>query len=770
MNLSRFQSVGYDEFLRDFYKEKYKDKKIDVVIAALSPSLNFALAHMREIAPAAPIVFCGVDPRDIDGKDLGENVTGVLVRRDFTGTLESALRMQPDTRDVVFIAGTSAFDQQLAQAAKEQLRPLENRVSISYLTDLSLDSVLKRVSQLPPHTIVLFSTFFRDAAGETFVTHEVATRVSDAASVPVYGFVDQYLGRGIVGGHLYSVEAHGTKAAEEALQILHGESVKNIPIVEGNTSVYMFDARQLERWNIDERNLPLGSVVQFREPTVWEEYRWYIVGIIFILAVQSALIGLLLYLRYRRREAEAENTRLHGRLKDIVSNVPGIVWESRTDPAINKRRTTFISDYVERMLGYTADEWLKQPPGFGIQIVPEEERERVLRESDEVIESRKEAVSEFRWVTKDGRIRWVENHLSPIVDGNSSVVGLRGVALDVTERKAAEDRARDTEERNTAIVTAIPDMFFLSSIDGVCLDYQVKNPEDLLLDPEEFLGKNLRDFLPPELAAEHLASFERAAGGAGLQVLEYRFANEKGEKWYESRIVPIGDKVLNVIRDITDLKRSQMEAQEISGRLITAHEDERARLARELHDDACQNLALLSIDLEVLRQNTPTDNGSAEKIRALSERAGELSNDLRRLSYQLHPARLEHLGLAASIRGFCKEMETAHSLEIEFVEANVPVTLPEPISLNVYRIVQESIQNIVKHSGASEASVTLSGNGNELQLTISDNGRGFDPKSPVPEASLGLTSLRERIRLLHGKMSINSRPDKGTRIEATIPV
>ena len=213
-----------------------------------------------------------------------------------------------------------------------------------------------------------------------------------------------------------------------------------------------------------------------------------------------------------------------------------------------------------------------------------------------------------------------------------------------------------------------------------------------------------------------------------------------------------------------------MEAQEISGRLITAHEDERARLARELHDDACQNLALLSIDLEVLRQNTPTDNGSGEKIKALSERAGELSNDLRRLSYQLHPARLEHLGLAASIRGFCKEMETAHSLEIEFVEANVPVTLPEPISLNVYRIVQESIQNIVKHSGASEASVTLSGNGNELQLTISDNGRGFDPKSPVPEASLGLTSLRERIRLLHGKMSINSRPDKGTRIEATIPV
>ena len=899
MNLSRFQRDGYEEFLRDYYKEKYKNKKIDAVIAALGPSLNFALAHMQEIAPNVPIIFCGVDEYDLEGKTLGENVTGVLVKRDFTGTLEAALRMQPDTRQVIFVGGSSDFDQQLTARAAQQLKAYEDRVAISYLTGQPLDNVLKTVSQLPPYTVILYSTLFKDGAGESFVTHEVATLISTTASAPVYGFVDQYLGRGIVGGHLYSVEAHGTKAAEQVLRILHGESAKNIPVVEGSSSFDMFDARQLKRWNIDERNLPLGSVIQFREPTLWEDYKWYILGMTLLLAAESLLIGFLIYLRHRQRQAEEQNTHLHNRLKEIVSNVPGIVWESRTDPAISGRRTTFISDYVERMLGYTPEEWLRQQPGFGLKVIQQEDRDRVQGESDKVIETGDEAVSEYRWLTKDGRLLWVENHIAPIVDEKNHVVGLRGVALDVTDRKAAEEKVRQTEERNTAIVTAIPDMLFLVSPKGVCIDYHVNDPEELLIPPEEFLGKHLTDLLPPELAEEFLEGFERASAEPGPQIIEYKLALGGAEKWFESRIVRTGSNFLNVVRDITErratekalqqsenrlrmaqqaarvgtwewdiatgvsvwsemiwellglesndgdttvkrfvefihpedrervfrkvtavladgeeyydefrvvrtdgrtlwlaskgalirsgdgepermlgvniditeLKNTQLEAQEISGRLISAHEDERARLARELHDDACQNLALLAIELELLEQ-IPTTEGECirSKLKVLSERVSELSTELRRMSHQLHPARLAHLGLASAVRGFCKEIEAAHDLKIEFVEANTPPTLPESTSLNIYRIIQESLQNVVKHSGASEASVILSANGNSLQLTISDNGRGFDAKIAAPAESLGLISLRERIRLLHGTISIDSRPDSGTRIEATVPI
>jgi hypothetical protein len=205
MNLSRFQRDGYEDFLRDYYREKYKGKKIDVVIAALSPSLSFALAHMQEIAPGAPIVFCGVDPSEIAGKDLGKNITGVLVKRDFTGTLDAALKMQPDTRKVVFIGGSSAFDRQLTGVATEQLKPYENRVSISYLTDQPLDNILKTVSQLPLTRLCSTPLSLRTEPESRSSLTRLRQRISDAANVPVYGFLDQYLGRGIVGGHLYSL-------------------------------------------------------------------------------------------------------------------------------------------------------------------------------------------------------------------------------------------------------------------------------------------------------------------------------------------------------------------------------------------------------------------------------------------------------------------------------------------------------------------------------------------------------------------------------------
>lgn len=426
MDLSRFYESGYLLSLRDYYKQKYSRKKLDVVIAVLGPSLDFALAHMEEIAPGAPIVFCGVDRSEMQQLSLRSNVTGVLVKRDFKGTLDVALKLQPDTRQVVFIAGTSTFDKYLLEQASQDLKPYEDRLKFTYLTDLPLSSTLNEISQLPSDTIILYSTVFRDGAGSTYVPHEVISRVSQTANVPVYGFVDQYLGRGIVGGHLYSFEAHGSKAADLALRILRGERAADIPIVEAAASVDMFDARQLRRWKISEQSLPPGSVVNFRELTLWQLYKWRILGVLALIALQSLLIAFLLIER-RRRQIAAEARR---HLATIV--------ESSDDAILSKTLDGRILSWnagAELMYGYSANEMIGQPVS---KLAPADKKGEVSDIIERIIGGEHVDHFETERVTKDGRQIYVSLTISALQDEHGKITGASTIARDITKRKESE--------------------------------------------------------------------------------------------------------------------------------------------------------------------------------------------------------------------------------------------------------------------------------------------------------------------------------------------
>ena len=265
MDLSRFGSDTYLRLLREHVRAKYAAKKIDVVIAAMGPSLDFVLGGGDLLFPGTPIVFCGIDRREIERRVLPGNVTGVLLKREFSPTLQVALRLHPDTTRVVFVGGTSDFDARLIEQARGEFRSYEDRLSFTFLTTLPFRELLAELTHLPPHTIVLYATMFRDGAGEAFVPHEVAERISAAANVPVYGFLDQFLGRGIVGGHVYSLDAHGRQAAGLARQILAGREPSELPLMEGGAGASLFDWRQLQRWHIAESLLPAGSLIRFRE-------------------------------------------------------------------------------------------------------------------------------------------------------------------------------------------------------------------------------------------------------------------------------------------------------------------------------------------------------------------------------------------------------------------------------------------------------------------------------------------------------------------------
>ena len=304
MDLSRFGSDTYRTHLRDFLRAKYADKKIDAAVAIISPALDFLLKHGAEIFPGAQIVFCGIDRRELGDRLLPSHIAGVFVKRQFSPSLEIALKIHPLTEHVVVVAGTSEFDRRLLDQAREELGSYEHRLHFSYLTSLPLTKLLDQLSRLPPQSVILFTTLFQDGAGETFVPHDVVERVSSIANAPVYGFLDQYLGRGIVGGSLYSVSAHGAEAAKLVSQVLAGTKPSGSLVVDVQTDLVQFDWRQLQRWGISKVSLPANAEIRFRAPNLWNQYRWYILIGLSALLAEAAIIAGLVVERYRRRAAE----------------------------------------------------------------------------------------------------------------------------------------------------------------------------------------------------------------------------------------------------------------------------------------------------------------------------------------------------------------------------------------------------------------------------------------------------------------------------------
>ena len=271
-------------------------------------------------------------------------------------------------------------------------------------------------------------------------------------------------------------------------------------------------------------------------------------------------------------------------------------------------------------------------------------------------------------------------------------------------------------------------------------------------------------------------SIQRIVSGKQVEFQEeYILKSLETPRWFLTRAtlieMPDGFRIMVTLEDVTRRRQAEEELRNIGGRLINAQEEERTRLARELHDDLSQRLALLSLEIEQMRPQIPAgQNGLNNSVDRLSKKTQELGSDIHRLSYQLHPFKLDHLGLSAAIESLCVELSAHRDLEIKFRKQGFPAVLPEDVTLCAFRIAQESLHNVVKHSGASEAQVVITKTASVVRLRISDNGVGFDVELVKRKKRLGLISIKERLRLVDGKISIRSQPNKGTQIDVSIPL
>jgi ABC-type uncharacterized transport system substrate-binding protein len=300
--------VEYLRKLIETYRLKYRASLPSLVVAIFTPAVRLLLDHRRELFPGIPIVLCFTEFSAQHLEQLPPDVTGVVTKPDFAGTLELMSRLHPDLRRIVLIVGSSDVDALREQEVRKALQPFGSKLEFTWLRGLPLCELTETVKALPSHTAILYVVQLADRNGLSYVPRNVAKAVAETASVPVYGLWDTLIGTGIVGGSLISFEQQGVAVGKIARRILMGEAPEAIPFVRMEQNPVIVDARQLKRWNIDERLLPVGSHILNGEPSLWQEHRYAVLVASSLIGLQALWITALLWNRKRLRLAQTSLT------------------------------------------------------------------------------------------------------------------------------------------------------------------------------------------------------------------------------------------------------------------------------------------------------------------------------------------------------------------------------------------------------------------------------------------------------------------------------
>jgi len=467
-----------------------------------------------------------------------------------------------------------------------------------------------------------------------------------------------------------------------------------------------------------------------------------------------------------RLEMEKALRESEAKFRLVADTVTSAIWLLQDDHFV------YFNKEFEAISGYSRDEILSMSPWDLVHPdFREEARARVsLGLGGQPVPNR----YQFAVLTKSGEARWVE-FSGALTELNGKPAILASV-FDITATKRAEQELKEHLMYMDALIANSPLGIVIKDQNQLVRFCNPAFERMFFYTQSEIQGKNLDDLIASDDKPEAARLSEAVKAGGVVHATTQRCRKDgtlidvelHGVKVYSGDVF-VG--AFAIYQDITERKRSEEKLAALRKRLARAQEEERARIARDLHDDAGQRLALLNIDLERLKQASVRLKSSlTEELEALTKAAGEIASDVHNVSRRLHPSQVELLGLPKALDNFCKDYAARNSMEITFVDGRPRGKLPQDASLCLFRVAQEAIRNAHKHSGCSQALVQLDETGRSLRLRVSDEGAGFDPTSIETNPGLGLLSMEERLHSLGGELFINARPGDGTCIEACIPL
>jgi PAS domain S-box-containing protein len=461
----------------------------------------------------------------------------------------------------------------------------------------------------------------------------------------------------------------------------------------------------------------------------------------------------------------------HDRLRLAMESSRSVGWEWEMASGQSLR----FGD-LQTLFGIASDTNIGNVEDFFRSIHPED-RQLVEKSIDDAKLSRHLYSIEFRIIRPDGTVRWAGARGKCYYTMNGQPLRVFGMAVDITDRKLAQEAIRESEERFRFVANAAPVLIWMSGENKLCTFFNDTWLEFTGQSLESQLGDGWAHGVHPDDLQKCLDIYAGAFARRERFRMEYRLRRHDGAyRW----IVDIGVPKFNPDRsfagyigsciDVTERKVAEAALSSVSRRLIEAQEQERTRIARDLHDDINQRLALLSIELGQIKQQLKNAAPQASsRIEAAAERTVELAKDVHAISHRLHSSQLEYLGVTAAAASFCGELSKQQNVKIDFAHSDIPRTVPHEVSLCLFRVLQEALQNAVKYSGVKSFSVQLHGTPDEIHLTVRDSGTGFDAEAAMNGRGLGLVSMRERVTLVKGTIAIASKPMGGTEISVRVP-